>query len=277
MAESETPGSRSIRADVVTRVKRGESDQSILDSYAARYGKSVLLEPEAAGLNLLLWAVPVGIAVGGSIGVVRVFRRKAKSGAGDAGSNEDAALSHGPRGRWIAAATGVVVIAIGAGIGIARRDEAKPATATVTREERDRRFRAQIEAHPTSGRVHLAYARFLLNENEPRALLQYVEAAKYDPSSAEATAYAGWLLYRVDGRIDAARASFEKARSLDEQYPDTYFFMGLLETQQGSAEDGRAALQRFLSMTPDHQYASQAREVLASSVDAERSQTSTPE
>ena len=262
---------------MTSRVEHGESDQSILDAYAARYGKSILLEPEAEGLNLLLWAVPVGVAIGGSIGVVRVFRRKA-SGPSEQVEAEADAGSGSPKDRrrqWIAAAVGVVVIGVGAGIGIARRDDTTTEVATVTRAERDERFRAQIAEHPTSAALHLAYARFLIDDDEAKALVQYVQTAKYDPTSAEATAYAGWLLYRVDGQVDSARASFDKARSLDEEYPDTYFFMGLLELQQGSAEDGEAALQRFLALAPNHQYASQAREVLASSVSAGSSQLST--
>ncbi|MGB2757679.1 MAG: cytochrome c-type biogenesis protein CcmH, partial [Acidimicrobiia bacterium] len=269
----ETAGSRSIRADIKARVQRGETNQSVLDAYVERFGTSILLEPQADGLNLLLWAVPIGVAIGGSIGVVRVFRRTAASARARArGDNIEVAPR---RARvWFHISATLAVVVIGAVVGMARRDEGAGVSTTVTRAQRDSRFLAQLAEYPNSAQLHLAYARFLIDQNEPRALLQFVQAAQLDPKSAEATAYAGWLLYRVDNQVAAARASFDKARGIDENYPDTYFFMGLLEIQQGSADDGRAALQRFLAMAPAHRYAPQARQVLASSVSADKSQTS---
>lgn len=277
VAESETAGSRSIRADIASRVKHGESDQSILDAYVERFGKSILLEPQAEGLNWLLWAVPVGVAIGGSIGVVRVFRRRTTGASAPApadGNGDGNGVRPKKPQTWVVVCATIGVVAIGVGVGVARRDHGSGVSATVTRAQRDSRFRTQLAAHPKSAALHLAYARFLIEKNEPKALLQFVQAAQLDPKSAEATAYAGWLLYRVDNQVAAARASFDKARGIDEKYPDTYFFMGLLEIQQGSADDGRAALQRFLAMAPAHRYAPQARQVLASSVSADKSQTS---
>lgn len=286
VAESDVASSRTIREDIRTRVERGESDGSILSSYEEQFGPTVLLQPPPKGLSWFLWGIPVAIAVGGVVGIVRTFRRSrvpppsatdaAGEGAGArSGGSVDVNDSAARRTRVLAVAAAGVLVVVGVIVGVVMQGGSERQSPSVSREERTERFDQQVAANPNSARLRLAYARFLLATDEPKALVQYVQAAKLDPESVEAVTYAGWLVYRVQGNVAGAQASFSKARTLDDSYPDTLFFMGLLEIQAGDIPTGEAALQQFLTLAPEHQYAQQAREVLATSV-SESTSTSSP-
>lgn len=62
VAESETPTARAIHTEIRQQVVAGRSDAEILDSFVARYGRWVLLEPPASGPTLLVWVLP-GLAL----------------------------------------------------------------------------------------------------------------------------------------------------------------------------------------------------------------------
>jgi cytochrome c-type biogenesis protein CcmH len=279
VAESDVKSSVTIRADIRERITRGQSDSEVLDAYEARFGRSILLNPTPEGVNVLLWLVPFGVVIGGAVGIAKAFARRTSSnsesgsrgnsGAIDVVADAEKRSTRVPTRRRMLAGACCLLVLIGAGVGIAARSDDSDPTPTVTRAERIRRFEDQVKKNPDAVSLRLAYARFLLPEDEPKALLQYVAAAKIEATNVEAVAYAGWLLYRVSGSVDAARASFDKARTLDDQYVDTLFFQGLLELQTGDVAVGKAALQQFLLEAPEHEYANQARSALASSVPAQ--------
>lgn len=74
-ADSHTASARAIRRDVRARVAEGQSDSTIEQAYADRYGESILLEPERDGFGLLVWGLPVLVLVAGAAGLVVAFRR----------------------------------------------------------------------------------------------------------------------------------------------------------------------------------------------------------
>lgn len=59
----------------------GRSEQQVLDYFLAKYGDWILLEPRRAGLNLLLYWVPVVFLLTGGIAVYFVARRWMQAGA----------------------------------------------------------------------------------------------------------------------------------------------------------------------------------------------------
>jgi len=66
VSESNVGIAREIRADIRTRISAGESDDEIRQVYIDRYGRSIVLTPDASGFAGLVWIVPVvaaGIAV----------------------------------------------------------------------------------------------------------------------------------------------------------------------------------------------------------------------
>jgi len=64
IAQSNAPLAIELRRQVATEVAHGWSDARILDGIARRYGTQILLEPPAGGLDTVLWAAPVALAVG---------------------------------------------------------------------------------------------------------------------------------------------------------------------------------------------------------------------
>jgi cytochrome c-type biogenesis protein CcmH len=75
VAESDSPSAHQIRADLLRRVRAGQSDASIRRTYVDRYGEGILLKPEGSGLGLLLWGLPVVVLVVGAAGIALALRR----------------------------------------------------------------------------------------------------------------------------------------------------------------------------------------------------------
>jgi cytochrome c-type biogenesis protein CcmH/NrfF len=91
VAESDVVISREIRRDIAKRVEAGQTDQEILDAYAARYGEAILLEPSTSGSTGVVWLLPVVALLAGLATVVVVFRRWQATTRAEA-SDDDRAL-----------------------------------------------------------------------------------------------------------------------------------------------------------------------------------------
>lgn len=78
VAQSEAPAAIEVRNQIAAEVRRGWSDERILDAIEAHYGTQILLEPPAGGLDTVLWAAPVALAVGAAavLGTGAVRRRR---------------------------------------------------------------------------------------------------------------------------------------------------------------------------------------------------------
>ena len=64
-----------MRAIVREKLRNGETPEQIQGYFVARYGEWILLEPAVTGLNVLLYALPVMLVVGGLILVFVLVRR----------------------------------------------------------------------------------------------------------------------------------------------------------------------------------------------------------
>jgi len=78
--DSDAPLARDLRLLVRERIAAGATDQQVMDFLVARYGEFVLLKPSASGHNLLLWALPPLVLVGGGI-ALWVHHRRRRTGA----------------------------------------------------------------------------------------------------------------------------------------------------------------------------------------------------
>lgn len=75
-AQSDAPAAVAIRDEVRRRVQDGQPDGQIKDYLISRYGADILLDPEANGVGLLVWALPVLGVVAAVGGLVLVLRRR---------------------------------------------------------------------------------------------------------------------------------------------------------------------------------------------------------
>jgi cytochrome c-type biogenesis protein CcmH len=75
-AQSDAPAAESIRDEVRRRVQTGETDGQIKGYLVSRYGKDIILEPEAQGVGLVVWALPLVAAVAAVGGLALVLRRR---------------------------------------------------------------------------------------------------------------------------------------------------------------------------------------------------------
>jgi cytochrome c-type biogenesis protein CcmH len=89
--ESEAATARAVRDEIRRRVEAGERDGEVRAYLVSRFGKDILLKPDASGVGGLVWALPVVAAVCALGGLAFAFRRwRATDDAGV--TEEDRAL-----------------------------------------------------------------------------------------------------------------------------------------------------------------------------------------
>lgn len=79
-----------MRTVVKEQLAEGKSTQQVKDYFISKYGEWILLEPKAAGFNLLVYALPAFLVLGGGIFLVFLVKKwtsvpagAARPGAGD--------------------------------------------------------------------------------------------------------------------------------------------------------------------------------------------------
>jgi cytochrome c-type biogenesis protein CcmH len=82
VAQSSSPSSLAVRRQVTADVAKGMSDDEIVSQLRAQYGNAVLLTPPPGGLSLILWLVPLALALSAASTIVVVMRRRAVSRIG---------------------------------------------------------------------------------------------------------------------------------------------------------------------------------------------------
>ena len=75
VADSQSPASVAIRADLKRRIAAGESDSEIRAAYVDIYTEYILLAPDSHGIGLLVWAGPVAALILGAGGLALALRR----------------------------------------------------------------------------------------------------------------------------------------------------------------------------------------------------------
>lgn len=94
LADSPAELSREMQDVVRSQLAAGKSPQEVKDYFVGRYGEWILLEPKPHGWNLLVYALPVALVLGGLGGVLYLARRwtAASSAAPVAVGAEDGAV-----------------------------------------------------------------------------------------------------------------------------------------------------------------------------------------
>ncbi|MGA3264061.1 MAG: cytochrome c-type biogenesis protein CcmH [Terracidiphilus sp.] len=76
------PESGREREELSAGIAKGLSDKEILDSFAAKYGATVLAAPTTEGFNLVAWIAPFAVFAAALLGAVLLVRRWAGVPAG---------------------------------------------------------------------------------------------------------------------------------------------------------------------------------------------------
>ena len=92
VAESQAAPSVAIRNEIRTDVQRGESQAQILGSLVDSYGPGILEKPQASGIGVLVWVLPVvAVIIGAAALALVVTRWRARGGPVAAGGQAVAA------------------------------------------------------------------------------------------------------------------------------------------------------------------------------------------
>ena len=75
VADSQSPSSVAIRADIKRRIAAGESDGEIRAAYVAIYTQYILLSPDSHGIGIIVWGAPVAALIIGGGGLALALRR----------------------------------------------------------------------------------------------------------------------------------------------------------------------------------------------------------
>src|SRR3954465_2559365 len=74
--DSDAPLAHDLRVLVRERLSNGDSDRQVLDFLVSRYGEFVLLKPRFEWRTALLWLVPPGILLVGTVALVVLARSR---------------------------------------------------------------------------------------------------------------------------------------------------------------------------------------------------------
>ncbi len=155
-------------------------------------------------------------------------RRTVRAAPRPSPGTTDASPARG-RGKAVAAAFGVALLAVGAGFAVSQsageRMAGDEVTGSIELSSIDRITRAQLLV--SEGRIL-------------DAIKLYDEVLKEDPTNPVALAQRGWLLHQVG--LPEAMRYLDAAVAADPGYADAYFFRGMVRLNQG---DAAAAIREF--------------------------------
>jgi len=84
--------SQQMRTVVKEQLASGKSQQQVKDYFISKYGEWILLEPQAHGFNVLVYALPALLVIGGAIFIVVIVKKwtaAAPATSGSAASSDD--------------------------------------------------------------------------------------------------------------------------------------------------------------------------------------------
>lgn len=67
--------SQQMRTVVKEQLAAGKSEQEVKDYFISKYGEWILLEPQAHGFNVLIYALPALLVLGGAVFLVVIVRK----------------------------------------------------------------------------------------------------------------------------------------------------------------------------------------------------------
>lgn len=254
IADSPATSAAQMRALVREQLASGASDEAVRAFFVARYGRWILLDPPAAGIDLALWLVPALVVTLGALLVVRRARARAPAGAEVGGwGRPSIATGRLPSlliGGGMALALAVpIAAAVGPRLAAQELSGGLPQAAPSIEE-----LEAVVRARPDDVRALVALGDALLAANRPGdAAERYKAALELDPNDVPALLGVGTILLAAD-RPDAAGPVFDRILAVSPDQPDALLYRAVARLRlEGTATDQvRADVARFLDVaSPD--------------------------
>lgn len=250
IADSPATSAVQMRELVRQQLAAGATDDEVRAFFVARYGRWILLDPPAAGLDLALWVVPP-LVVG--LGALLVVRRARVRTPGSPRRRWDAPLVATGRLPSIVIAAGMVLalaVPIAAAVGprlAGQEATGRPAgqsSSTIAELE------AFVGAQPDDVDALVALGDALVAADRPdEAAERYKAALELDPDNVEALLGVGAILLAAD-RPGAAGPVFDRILVISPDQPDALLFRAVarLRLEGTATEQVRADLERFLAV-----------------------------
>ena len=263
VAESNAAVAATIRRFIADEVAADATDLEIRDALIRAYGAQVLLNPPAEGLASLLWILPVGLVVGGAVGVAAMVRRDPPAD----GEGETSSPVQNARRLVLIGAGVVFVIGAGFALGQATGERGVGDQLTGGIDESARNRVATCQELGAGGQDLLG------------ALQCFDEVLVDDPDNAEALAYRGWYLVLAAGSLqrsvddgaseepDPSEAGAEESETIDDltmaglayldraieadpRYPDPLAFRATINDRLGHPDEVCADVATLLALDP---------------------------
>ena len=255
-----------MRSVVAERLATGAQDADVRAYFVERYGRWILLAPDPTGPNLLLWAVPGLMLVGGAAAVVARSRRGQRRVAI---RSTDGTAAARPRPLAIGLAVGIVIAAVAIPMAVAvmprssgQEITGRPATQAAPSIED---LQARVAADPTDTGALVALADAYADTGRSAdAAEAYGRALKASPDDVGALVGLGVLLLGT-GRPDGALPLVDRAATFAPALPDAHLYRAIARYQLAGwlTADARADVLRFLELAPNDPRRTLAEQLLA--------------
>ncbi len=82
LADCQSEGARVLRAEILRRLREGETPAAVEQAVVARFGAEIRTTPAFSGFGIIAWMIPAVVGVAGLFLVVVVVRRSARRSRG---------------------------------------------------------------------------------------------------------------------------------------------------------------------------------------------------
>jgi cytochrome c-type biogenesis protein CcmH len=252
IADSPATSATQMREIVREQLASGATDDEVRAFFVARYGRWILLDPPAAGVDLALWLFPALVVSIGALLVVRRARAHAPVGA-EAGGWGRPSIAGGRLPSLLIGSAMALALALPIAAGVGPRLAGQEVTGAVPRagpsiDDRE----AVVRARPKDLGALVALGDALLTDNRPgEAAEQYKAALEVDPNHVPALLGIGTILLAAD-RPDAAGPVFDRVLAASPDQPDALLYRAVARLRlAGTVTDQvRADVARFLEVAP---------------------------
>jgi cytochrome c-type biogenesis protein CcmH/NrfF/Flp pilus assembly protein TadD len=258
-----------MRSVVAQQVIAGATDTEVRAFFVERYGQWILLVPDGSGPNLLLWAAPGLLLIGGAAAIlVRIRRREQRVPA------QSATRAVIERPRPLAVVMTITIVIAGVAIPLAVAVAPRPPGGQITGGQATTQaapaievLQARVTADPTDVGMLVALGDAYAGAGRAGdGADAYGRALKIAPDDIGALVGLSSLLLGA-GRPDGALPLVDRAVTVAPDLPDAYLYRAIARYQLAGSltPAARADVLRFLDLAPNDPRRTLAEQLLAAS------------